>query len=223
MFTVYCSEEDRQKASSLARGAYQRGLLAGTESWTGSTLGGPATEWTDSYEVSRNHLLARLQQAGLELAFENVAGKRILVVGANRPSSWGRLIGQEADDVLDQVRRFDTMPFMSETDPDAHVDFPEKPISPNYTPNAQECPRCKGHGGWNLRLNAYPLHSLEDTAANRHRYAHFRASCPQCNGYGWTDDLACIHDYERAESIAMFQHVEQCRKCGTSRLLDSSG
>lgn len=113
--------------------------------------------------------------------------------------------------------------FMDATHEKAFVDFPEKSTQPSHLPNSQECPVCKGHGGWNLRLNAYPLHGYADTPENRHRYTHFRANCPQCNGYGWTNDLACLHDFVRVGSIAMFQHKDECRKCGMAVVNDSSG
>lgn len=208
----------------LARGVYQRALLSGAESWTGDTLAGPSTEWPDSYAKSREGLLDRLRKAGFELAFESVDGKQVLVIGANRPSAWERLVDEPAEDVLEQVRRFQAMQtFLDENSPDAHTDFPVKPERPDHLPGSQECPRCKGHGGWNLRLNAYPLHNLPDTPETRHRNAHFRANCPQCNGYGWTDDIACIHEFVRVGSVAMHEHIDRCAKCATERIYDSSG
>jgi len=228
MYTVYCSDSDREKALGEAKGAYQRGLLLGTESWTGSTVRGLASEWPDSYEKSRQNLLNRLHKAGLEYAFEQVEGNRVLVVGANRPSSWERLSGEVGADVLDEVREFwkhRPLPnqYMEVSSPDAFKDFPPKLEKPPHLPTSEECPVCKGHGGWNLQLNAYSLHSLADTAENRHRYAHFRSSCSQCMGYGWTTELTCIHDYQKEEQLEMFQQLYRCSKCDSYQVWDSSG
>lgn len=225
MYTVFCPDVDREKVMRQARGVYQRSLLCGAESWEGHTLSGPSQEWPDSYAASREGLLGRLRSAGFELTFEEINGRKVLIVGANRPSVWGRLIDEPSEDVLEEARRFELMSqtFMNETHAEAFTDFPEKPECPPHMPDASECPRCQGHGGWNLRLNAYPLHGLADTPANRHRNSHFRASCPQCNGYGWTYDTECIHDFVRVGSVAMHQHIDKCQKCGLEQVCDSSG
>lgn len=80
------------------------------------------------------------------------------------------------------------------------------------------CPLCQGHGGWNLRLNAYGLGK------------HFQAMCNQCWGWGHVgkEDATCIHDFMEGErkgsgSGRMFEHKIKCRKCGRSRWYDSSG
>jgi len=85
------------------------------------------------------------------------------------------------------------------------------------------CPVCKGYGGWNLTLNAYGPGK------------HFRASCSQCNGWGWVteEDRDCIHE---VEELSMAQcreikvmhfgncyHVYRCLKCGQISAVDSSG
>jgi hypothetical protein len=217
MWTVFCSDTDRSAALKLARGSYQKGLLLGHEAWSGSTPG--------SYGRSRDALLARLRKAGLEVAFETVNRKKVLVVGSNRPSDWERLIDEAGEDALRQAAPspYVAKVYLDEGHPDAFVDFPAKAERPAHLPGAVECPRCKGHGGWNLELNCYPLHGHESTPENRHRYAHFRASCAQCQGHGWTNDVACIHDFHPAGSVAMFQHVHRCQKCGVEQVWDSSG
>lgn len=224
-WTVFCSDTDRTTALKLAKGSYQKGLLLGYEAWSGSTLKGKAKEWAGSYGRSRDSLLSRLRRAGLELAFETVNRRKVLVVGTNRPSDWERLIDADTDDALDQVREpaYVAKVYLDENHPDAFRDFPAKPEKPSFMPDAVECPRCKGHGGWNLDLNCYPLHGYDDTPENRHRYGHFRAGCPQCGGHGWTNDVACVHDFAEVGSVAMFQHVHRCQKCGVERVYDSTG
>jgi hypothetical protein len=114
-------------------------------------------------------------------------------------------------------------------------DFPllEQPTDYPYT---QHCPLCKGHGGWNLQLNSYPLYNHEDTAENRHNYSHFRTHCMQCAGWGWvkpgSPDSNCIHDYneidyEKCLLLGVYHagrcwHVYECSKCGKTRGYDSS-
>jgi hypothetical protein len=87
------------------------------------------------------------------------------------------------------------------------------------------CPLCKGHGGWNLQRDAYG------------EGRHFRASCAQCNGYGWVDnyeprDLECIHEYRENNSRAVEltggklfyqEHLWICKKCDRFMVVDSSG
>jgi hypothetical protein len=82
------------------------------------------------------------------------------------------------------------------------------------------CPKCKGHGGWNLLLNQYP----SDIPAHR----HFRAACMQCNGWGWVKqdsvDATCIHDLKEVPTGRMFDHRYVCTKgCGKDFTVDSSG
>lgn len=112
--------------------------------------------------------------------------------------------------------------YLDEKSPDAFTDFPELLRQPDHMKDSHECPRCQRHGGWNLKLKAYPLHGLADTPENRHRFSHFRANCPQCNGYGWTNE-DCLHDWEPAGSIAMHQPKVRCTRCGQERVYDSSG
>jgi len=87
------------------------------------------------------------------------------------------------------------------------------------------CPVCKGHGIWNLMLDA----SGEGK--------HFQAHCSQCNGWGWvakgTKDESCVHEYRELSQdecvrrgiphYGMFCHIYECRKCGKQIETDSSG
>jgi hypothetical protein len=75
-------------------------------------------------------------------------------------------------------------------EPDAWTDFPSvesfRAKAKDYVNWTQECPNCKGRGGWNLKLNAYKLPlGMESTTENRHNFAHFRCICARCNGWGF--------------------------------------
>ena len=48
---------------SAPRGSYQSDLLYGSESWSGSTLGGKASNYADSYTDSRRSLVMRIRAA----------------------------------------------------------------------------------------------------------------------------------------------------------------
>jgi hypothetical protein len=82
------------------------------------------------------------------------------------------------------------------------------------------CPKCFGHGGWNLRLNAYRGTTPEQR--------HFRASCGQCWGWGWVEtaslDATCVHDYVGIAPDQPWRcwHTIQCTKCGATKSYDSS-
>jgi hypothetical protein len=115
--------------------------------------------------------------------------------------------------------------FLERTDPDAFVDYP--PADPTKAAEigmTVECPKCKGHGGWNLQLNAYRLHRYPDTPENRHRYSHFLASCDQCQGWGYVtpDNSECIHEWKSRGSIGNCLHLYECKSCGKHRQVDSS-
>lgn len=56
----YDSEETERAALELARGCYQRDLLTGRVSWSGSGLRGKASKWSASYAGSRYALIDRL-------------------------------------------------------------------------------------------------------------------------------------------------------------------
>ena len=86
------------------------------------------------------------------------------------------------------------------------------------------CPRCKGHGGWNLKLNAYPLHDYPDTPENRHRYSHFRASCGSCWGWGYLQKgQTCAHKWDGPQrNIGHCLTIWTCSLCGAEREVDSS-
>lgn len=75
------------------------------------------------------------------------------------------------------------------------------------------CPACKGHGGWNLTLNAYG------------QGKHFQCHCSNCLGYGYviagSKDETCIHEWEE-RSLGRCLHEWTCKKCGQKRVVDTS-
>ena len=114
--------------------------------------------------------------------------------------------------------------YLEHTDAQAFVDFPEVPNPPEYLEAAVLCIKCKGHGGWNLKLNAYPLHQYEDTPENRHRYSHFRAGCSQCQGHGYVkpEDSDHIHEWKWVKNTGNCLNLHECEVCGKTREIDSS-
>lgn len=69
-------------ALALAKGEYQRNVLRGVESMSGSTLRGRAASFGDVYARSRANLLARIKAAGLPVAeVRGAHNLRVLVFG----------------------------------------------------------------------------------------------------------------------------------------------
>jgi DnaJ-class molecular chaperone len=75
-----------------------------------------------------------------------------------------------------------------------------------------ECAKCKGRGGWNLELNAYGPGK------------HFRASCNNCNGWGYVraEQGDHIHEWDRGEHISRCCTRYTCVGCGKVSDVDSS-
>ena len=111
--------------------------------------------------------------------------------------------------------------FMTADHPDAFLDFEKLQPERDLT---KECPVCKGHGGWNLRVNAYPLHNYEDTPKNRHNNCHFICGCPHCNGWGYVreDEMCNGHEWEFFESLGHCLRKYKCKHCGEFWIVDSS-
>lgn len=73
---------------SSARGCYQRNLIDGVETWSGSTLRGSAQSWGDRYARSRLNLARRINaalesfggRAKLDLKLINSRWHRVLVL-----------------------------------------------------------------------------------------------------------------------------------------------
>ena len=75
-------------ALRLARGSYQRNILRGFESLSGSTLRGKAVSYSGRYRRSSAALLERVAHEGIPW-HERIGdhGRRILVLGAWAPGS----------------------------------------------------------------------------------------------------------------------------------------
>lgn len=101
-------------------------------------------------------------------------------------------------------------PYLTPEHKDAFRGLPV--LEPNSTRTVL-CPKCKGHGGWHLSLNAYGPGE------------HFDAVCSQCDGFGWVEpgpDATCIHEWEE-KAIGRCRQRWTCKKgCGVSREIDSS-
>ena len=120
-----------------------------------------------------------------------------------------------------RVTRMQTT-YMTENDPQAFLDFPEPELPPR---GRAVCPRCGGHGGWNLRLNASPLPAgVDDTPENRHRYAHFQAACMNCNGWGHVPGEQAEHIHQwKTTCWSGSERTDECETCGQRWNLDTSG
>lgn len=80
--TIVTDADAHERAIALARGSYQRDLLDGYESLSGSTLRGKASTYSDHYAASRRALLARIAAAGIPCTeVRGRHGKRVLVIG----------------------------------------------------------------------------------------------------------------------------------------------
>jgi len=71
-----------ETALACTRGSYQRGVVLGLESLSGSTLRGKAKKYGVHYARSRTNLLSRLKRAGVAVSErKGTHGRRILVLG----------------------------------------------------------------------------------------------------------------------------------------------
>jgi len=112
--------------------------------------------------------------------------------------------------------------FMTHLHADAFVDYPLREPSPQYG-LTKMCPKCQGHGGWNLALNQYRMHNYPDTPENRHRYAHFTCLCGNCTGWGYVhESQTCVHDWEYSRNVGRCLNEYKCIHCGKLNQVDSS-
>ena len=112
--------------------------------------------------------------------------------------------------------------YTDEHHPNAFIDFPPvQPPPPGRTP----CPRCHGHGGWNIRMHAHQVPpKYPDTPENRHRFAHFQAACTNCNGWGHVPEAQGDHAHRWVTlRWTSSVHTQQCEDCGTLWEVDTSG
>ena len=82
-WTVALNCDEHDAALACARGSYQRALLQGRESLSGSTLRGKASRYGNKYAESRDNLLRRMTDAGVEWCEHRTlrSGRRVLVIG----------------------------------------------------------------------------------------------------------------------------------------------
>lgn len=75
-----------------------------------------------------------------------------------------------------------------------------------------ECGKCSGYGGWNLKLDAH--------GPGR----HFRASCNNCNGWGYVPESqgSHVHEWDRGETVGRCVTRYTCVGCGKVSDVDSS-
>jgi len=76
--------DNRPSVFTAARGSYQRDLLHGRETWSGSSLQGAASSYGYHYAVSRRNLLDRIRGLGYdavtELRLIDSRWRRVLIV-----------------------------------------------------------------------------------------------------------------------------------------------
>lgn len=70
-----------EEALLLCKGSYQRDVVLGFQSLSGSTLRGAAKNWSRKYAVSRRELMDRLTRRGLAREEVRDHGRRVLVIG----------------------------------------------------------------------------------------------------------------------------------------------
>jgi len=66
---------------ALAKGSYQRDLILGHETWSGSSLVGRARDYGAHYARSRKNLLKRIEDANLGFLTLGERGKITLMLG----------------------------------------------------------------------------------------------------------------------------------------------
>lgn len=87
------------------------------------------------------------------------------------------------------------------------TDIPLRPVREGHVP----CPKCHGHGRWNLLLNEYGPGK------------HFQQGCSQC--WSWGDvkadslDVTCLHTWTPIAPSQPWRcwHTDRCTTCGTTR------
>lgn len=82
MYAIHNSTGAVDAALRLCRGDYQRNLIRGIESLSGSTLRGKAARYHGRYMASARNLIERCRAAGIAIRETRGAhGKRTLVIG----------------------------------------------------------------------------------------------------------------------------------------------
>jgi transposase InsO family protein len=89
-------------AMGVARGAYQKNILQGYESLSGSTLRGKAARWIGRYRQSSEMLLYRVRAAGVVVdERKGKHGKRILVLRMSWEPAWDDQLVKLAHEALE--------------------------------------------------------------------------------------------------------------------------
>lgn len=98
--------------------------------------------------------------------------------------------------------------YLTPSDPGA---FEGREVLPAPKWEAAMCAQCFGHGGWNLKLNAYGPG------------AHFKALCDNCSGYGWVpaSQGSHIHSWRFQKNLGRCYNRYVC-ECGQTQDVDSS-
>lgn len=105
--------------------------------------------------------------------------------------------------------------YLTPNDPGAFQDMVKLSPKPEYN-YVYECPQCKGHGGWNLTLDAYKNGLTPEQR-------HFRACCSTCYGWGYTDNpTQCVHQWEWEKNTGKCLNLYRCTVCGGTAEWDSS-
>ena len=82
MYAIINDPTTFSAALKLARGSYQRNILRGVESLSGSTLRGKAKRFGGRYQASAQNLIARCRRAGLAVSeTRGPHGRRMIVIG----------------------------------------------------------------------------------------------------------------------------------------------
>jgi hypothetical protein len=91
-------------ALGCARGCYQRAVILGEESLSGSTLRGKAAQYGAHYARSRRNLIARLRKAGLQVdETRGARGRRILVIDGGRATMVDELLGLTTAEMVREI------------------------------------------------------------------------------------------------------------------------
>ena len=94
---------------ALCKGSYQRALVLGNETWSGSSLTGRARNYGGHYARSRRNLLARIESSGLGYLTIGERGKIILMLGrppgycVPRPVAVGTAWVPDGKTILDEM------------------------------------------------------------------------------------------------------------------------
>ena len=116
--------------------------------------------------------------------------------------------------------------FLKPTDADAFLDMEKLPMPGTLYDDLKaytaECPQCRGYGGWNLELNAYPVRDKHGIEIGR---KHFQSHCSHCNGWGWVEpkDAGHVHDWQHVRRMGNCLNLFVCLICKKTIEVDSSG